>query len=258
MIIFFSGTGNSRRCAHRLGQLLDDTDIHELTATELREPEKACLDCADADSRVIWVFPTYSWGVPPVVARFIKAFSIGKNMAAATHFMVTTCGDDMAYTDRQWRKLLTARGLHAAEAYAVIMPNTYVSMKGFDVDPTEVSRKKVADSENRLKEIAQSIENHGDSMLIRGAFPWVKSAVIYPWFKRYAMSPKPFHALDSCVSCSLCAKSCPMDNIEMVDGRPAWGDDCAMCLRCYHICPQHAVRYGKSTDGKGQWICKDL
>jgi len=34
---------------------------------------------------------------------------------------------------------------------------------------------------------------------------------------------------------------------------PKWGPACMMCLRCYHHCPAHAVKYGRHTDGKGQY-----
>ena len=37
--------------------------------------------------------------------------------------MLTTCGDDMAYTDRQWRRIMHGRGLAATGAYAVVMPD---------------------------------------------------------------------------------------------------------------------------------------
>lgn len=250
MIIYFSGTGNTRHCALALAELLNES-VHELSPAELRDPSSITLDAADA--RVIWAFPTYSWGMPPVVADFMAKVRLGENFMKARHYMLTTCGDDMGYTDRQWRSIARRRGLDAAGAYAVIMPNTYTLMKGFDVDSHEVSRKKVADSAGRIEHIAKAIEDGGEDMTIRGSFPWVKSAVIYPWFKRFAMSPKPFHTTEGCVSCGLCARSCPMANISMGDDkRPHWGKDCALCLRCYHICPRHAVAYGKATDGKGQ------
>lgn len=71
------------------------------------------------------------------------------------------------------------------------------------------------------------------------------------------MSPKPFRHTEKCTSCGLCSRSCPMENIAMKPGGPEWGKHCALCLRCYHICPTHAVAYGKATDGKGQYICPE-
>lgn len=256
MIVFFTGTGNTRHCSQLLAEELGES-LHELCTDELRKPANASLDIPKEEQRIIWAFPTYSWGIPPVVARYIAEVKLSIRAANATHYMLTTCGDDMAYTDRQWRRILGKRGVRAAEAFAVEMPNTYTLMKGFDVDSPEVERRKLEACGERIRHIADAIRNGKPSELIRGTFPAVKSSVIYPWFKRFAMSPKPFHANEGCISCGLCARSCPMENISMNDGLPAWGDNCALCLRCYHICPRHAVAYGNATDGKGQYMCPD-
>lgn len=254
MIVYFSGTGNTRHCALSLAKILGET-VHELTPCELSDPASAVAD--SNSKRVIWAFPTYSWGIPPVVAKYIANVQLSKNTRDATHYMLTTCGDDMGYTDRQWRRIISDRGLNAAGAYAVIMPNTYTLMKGFDVDSPEVARGKVAASAERIMLIAKAINEGGYDMPIRGSFPWIKSMVIYPWFKRFAMSPKPFHTNEACTACGLCSRICPMSNIfPSSDGTPVWGKDCALCLRCYHSCPRRAIAYGKATDGKGQWILR--
>ena len=254
MIMYFSGTGNTRHCALTLAGLLGDS-VHELSPAELLAPEATEFDLAG--ERIVWAFPTYSWGMPPVVARFIAKARFGKNICGAKHYMLTTCGDDMGYTDSQWRRLMKRRNLTAAGAYTVIMPNTYTLMKGFDVDSPEVAKAKVEASAERLEAIAKAIEEGGEDMPVRGSFPWVKSAVVYPWFVRFAMSPKPFHATGGCTACGHCSRICPMANISAdSDGTPHWGKNCALCLRCYHACPRHAVAYGKSTDGKGQYLFK--
>ncbi|MBD5215637.1 MAG: 4Fe-4S binding protein [Bacteroidales bacterium] len=252
MIICFSGTGNTARAARLLGALLGETDVRMLAGEELLNPCSSTVDTADA--RVIWAFPTYSWGVPPVVARYISEVQAGAGLAKARHYMLTTCGDDMGYTDRQWRRLIGSRGWTAAAAYAVIMPNTYVTMNGFDVDTPELSQRKLADAAPKIKEIAALIAaDSAADVTVRGAFPWVKSKVIYPWFVRFEMSPRPFHSTEDCIGCGLCERSCPMCNIRLSHGRPEWGGECALCLRCYHICPRRAVAYGRTTNGKGQW-----
>lgn len=252
MIVFFSGTGNTRRCALLLAELLGDS-VHELSPDELRCPQDTLFDTPE--ERVIWAFPTYSWGMPPVVENYLKRVRFGAGVLAARHYMLTTCGDDMGHTDRQWRGVMKHRNLNAAGAYAVIMPNTYVLMKGFNVDSAEVMRDKLARSLSRIEDVARAITSDGGDMLLPGSWPAVKSKIIYRWFRRFAMSPKPFHANAGCTGCGLCAMQCPMANIEMTDGKPQWGDSCAMCLRCYHACPRRAVAYGKQTDGKGQYLC---
>ncbi|MDO4319261.1 MAG: EFR1 family ferrodoxin [Bacteroidales bacterium] len=241
MIAVFSGTGNSMAVALRLASLLGD---------EVAVMPDARLD---ADDRIIWVFPVYSWGVPPVVVDYIRGVSAGE-MSRCDHYAVMTCGDDTGHTDRMWRREIRRAGGRARGVWSVQMPNTYVLMKGFDVDSAGLERAKLAAMPDRVEAIAAAIKSSPDETdVVKGSFATIKTGVIYPWFKRHAMSPKPFHALESCVGCGQCARQCPLGNITMQGGRPAWGDRCALCLRCYHLCPRHSVAYGKATDGKGQY-----
>ncbi len=254
MILYFSGTGNSRYAAEYIAKRLGETDVRELDPSTLRDPSSAVISGGEGDQRVIWVFPTYSWGIPPVVAEVMKHATFNSVCRAATHFMLTTCGDDMAYTDRQWRKIMHARKVSTGGAYAVQMPNTYVCMKGFDIDPVELAAKKIEEAAPRLDAIAASIENNGPDLPVRLPWSWAKSKIVYPWFVRFAMSPRPFKSNEGCTGCGACSRLCPMDNISMHEGKPKWGDKCALCLRCYHSCPRHAIAYGKASDGKGQYL----
>lgn len=186
-----------------------------------------------------------------MVVKWIKA----NTKACRTHcYGVMTCGDDTGNTSRQLRRVIALTGGHVRATFSVIMPNTYVLMKGFDTDPEDVAEAKLDAAPARVAAIADAIACgfSGDDV-VRGRFAWFKSAVIYPWFRRFAMSPKPFHATDDCVGCSICARACPLANITMREGRPSWGDDCALCLRCYHICPRRAVAYGNATRGKSRY-----
>ena len=253
MIICFSGTGNSLSVALHLSRLLDDRDIvnlrGELLVTE--NPEIA-LPC----DRVVWVFPTYSWGVPPIVEKFICRVKIASDKAL--HFMVTTCGDDVGRIDKQWRSLVKKRGWNARGCWSVQMPNTYVCMKGFDVDPDDVAAKKLEAMPRRVEEVARQILSGADVVdVVSGSWSLIKSSLIYRWFRRYAMSPKLFRALETCTGCGACERGCPTCNIVLEENirRPKWGGNCAFCLKCYHHCPVKAIAYGKSTNGKGQYTC---
>lgn len=250
MIIVFSGTGNSLAVAEELQKLLGG-GLVKMEGDLLSDPAGRVLEVA-GDENVVWVFPVYSWGVPPVVGRFIWRCKL-KGGHMSRHFMVCTCGDDTGYADSQWRKLIGKRGWRPCGAFSVQMPNTYVLMDGFDVDAPEVADAKVDAMPQRVADVAVAIERGfmGDDM-VRGKMAWLKTAVVYPLFKRFCMSPRLFHATDSCSSCGKCAGSCPLGNIAMSGGSPKWGDRCALCLRCYHICPVHAVAYGDKTAGKGQ------
>lgn len=254
MIIYFSGTGNTALAAKLLSKALNDEPLLQLTSDMLLHPENHTLTPKEA--RLIWAFPIYSWGIPLVIVNFIRKVKIAKGAKDAIHYMLATCGDDMGYADRQWRKEMKHRELKARSVFAVRMPNTYVCMKGFDVDPEDLEREKLDEVPEVIRKIADVINNGGEDILIRKSFSWIKTYIIYPWFKKYAMSSKPFHFTEACMSCGKCAASCPMANISMKDRHPVWSENCAMCLRCYHICPSHAVAYGNTTAFKGQYNIK--
>jgi len=250
MILVFSGTGNSLAVAREL-QRHTGGEITVLEHGLLTDPAATVLEVPEGED-VVWVFPIYSWGLPPVVARFIRKAKI-KGAHEARHFMVCTCGDDIGYADSQWRKLTGRRGWNPRGAFSVQMPNTYVLMKGFDVDTPEVAAAKTAAMPGRVAAVAAAIaRGFSDSDVVRGSMAWLKTAVVYPWFCRFCMSPRPFRHTDACTGCGLCSRRCPLGNICMKDGGPEWGDRCALCLRCYHECPAHAVAYGKETEAKGQ------
>ncbi len=251
MIFCFSGTGNSllvaRELAARTGR-----EITMLEKELLLRPQERLFELAEGED-AIWVFPVHSWGVPPVVRRFIRKCKL-KAPPSARHWMIATCGDDIGRADDQWRQEIGRRGWSPMGAFSVAMPNTYVCMKGFDVDSEEVAAAKLAAMPDRVGEIAAAIKrgfSGGD--VVRGDHAWLKTAAVYPLFRAFCMSPGAFRADPAkCSGCGLCASECPLGNIEMKDGMPQWGPACAMCLRCYHGCPSRAVDHGKATLGKGR------
>ena len=44
-----------------------------------------------------------------------------------------------------------------------------------------------------------------------------------------------------CVACGLCASVCPMQNIEIDDGKVKFNGKCTMCYRCFSACPKQAI-----------------
>ncbi len=245
MILVFSGTGNSLAVAREISRLSGDV-------IEMIRPGRVI---APGRGLVIWVFPVYSWGLPPIVSDFIKA---QPNLGGRRHCCVFTCGDDVGMADRSWRTAMKRAGADDLRAVcSVQMPNTYVCLPGFDVDSSQLSHAKLdamPGTVARIYDVIISGERTTD--VVRGRFPWVKTKLIYPLFRRFMMSPRQFHVTQACTVCGKCARSCPLGNITMDGGadsrHPHWHDRCTLCLRCYHICPHHAIAYGKSTADKGQ------
>lgn len=235
-----------------LQDILGD-EIVRLAPGQMLNPKRTELEVTD--KRVIWVFPIHGWGLPKQLIKVLRNVGF-KSHIAHSHYMVATCGDDIGYADRQWRRLVRERGFHDAGAFSVQMPNTYTMMKGFDVDPQELAQSKLDAAASRVDTIADAIDCGRDTTdVVRGKWAWVKSAILYPLFMKFMCNPKHFHATEACIGCGKCSRNCPLANISMVEKHPRWGDNCTMCSRCYHCCPQHAVAFGKATIGKGQYLC---
>ncbi|MDE7369407.1 MAG: 4Fe-4S dicluster domain-containing protein [Muribaculaceae bacterium] len=250
MIVCFSGTGNSLSVAK---EVLNHLPNHSLF--RLDHSNSACmLSEYVEDNEIIWIFPTYSWGIPPVIKKAIDSFNGNNN---AVHHMITTCGDDIGNCALQWRKLLKRHNFNTGCAFSVQMPNTYVNMSGFDIDAPTDEAEKIERMPERVKDICDTIKSfHGLPIddVVKGSIPCIKTSIVYPWFKRFEMNPAKFKVnKDICISCGLCASHCPLCNIEMIQNFPKWGDNCTMCLRCYHHCPTKAIDYASKTLKKGQY-----
>lgn len=247
MILWFSGTGNSAAVAEQLAAILGDETkrMDLLYDASLPSP---------SNGRVIWVMPTYSWGMPKAVADYIRHIRI-EDADSASHFLVATCGDDAGLIHRRWRKALKRRGWRGVAAHTVMMPNTYVLLPGFNTDSATVARAKIDAMPDRVKRIAHAIKCSSKiDDVTKGRFAWIKTYVIYPFFMKFMTSPRPFHANEGCIGCKKCGKICPLSNISFnPDAKPKWGTRCTLCLGCYHVCPKNAVTYGKASSGKGQW-----
>lgn len=250
MIYYFSGTGNSRHVSTYLAEHLN------LILKFIPDTDPTSETCVEESTG--FIFPVYSWGVPPLVIDFIsklpERFWIDLRHDLTHLWCVMTCGDEVALAPEMLRKEFRKHGVELNSIWSVIMPNNYVLLPGFDVDPESLEKEKLKASASRMHEIARGISQRMATIdVTRGSMPYLKTKIVYPLFKKWGISPGKWIATDECISCGRCEKVCPLHNIAMNGKRPEWGDDCCSCLACYHVCPRHAVSYGASTLKKRQY-----
>lgn len=247
MILYFSGTGNSRYVARELATRLGDEAVEILDANFSENPPEAELG---------FVFPVYSWGIAPLLLDIIKKRipeSWWKSVKKV--WCVLACGDETGLAHIMLLDAIKRRGAEVESIWSIIMPNNYVLLPGFDVDPVELERKKLEASASRIEEISQGIKKGERKIdVVKGKFAGLKTHLIYPLFKRWGIIPKKWHSTAGCIGCGKCTRICPLKNVRMSDDRPVWGSHCCSCLACYHVCPRHAVAYGKITSSKGQYF----
>ncbi len=252
MVIYFSGTGNSRYVAESLGHLLGESTYFM--------PQVPASSLSLSGENVIFVFPVYSWGVPPLVLDYIGNLSDAfvnevreRNIPVS---MVCTCGDEVAETPEMFCGAWSKRGVEVKGLWSVIMPNNYVLLPGFSVDRPEVEREKLECAPGRVREIAMAIQNRDWKRdVVRGSWPRLKTRLIYPLFVKWGINPRKWKVSEECVRCGRCVKACPVGNMAMKAGTPSWDNHCVSCTACYHSCPAKAISYSSFTNSKGQYTC---
>ena len=73
------------------------------------------------------------------------------------------------------------------------------------------------------------------------------------WIGKRAEWDHAFRVESQCNSCGLCARVCPVANITLEGGKPAWLGHCQQCLACIQLCPQQAIEYGDKTVGRKRY-----
>ena len=246
MILYYSGCGNSKYVAEELARLTSDNTIiinpnDTAPSLTLHSGEALGIVC-----------PVYAWAVPRLVEDYVKRLSV--NQKPAYCYLACTCGDSVGKTPELFAKTLHSKGWHLDAAFGFVMPETYINLKGFNLDTPESEKRKIDAVRKRLPEVAERIVNRVEVIeVVRGALPALMSYVANPLFYSLLITDRKFHATDDCIHCGQCEQVCPLNNINMVGGKPYWNGNCTNCMACYHHCPKNAIHFGKATQGKGQY-----
>ena len=247
MIIYYSGTGNSRYCAEYLGVLRDDEVIDAF-----KYMRSGIAPDFFSDEPYVFVSPTYCWQLPRVFQNFIRTANLRGDRDA---YFFLTCGSDIGNAGEHIEKLCKEVGLRFKGVVAIPMPENYIAM--FDVPSQEIADKIVKIAERPLKR-AERLIHHIQPFPPRKV-TWMdklKSGPINALYYKFLVKAKAFYTTDACSGCGKCEKACVLNNITIKDGKPIWGNKCTHCMACICGCPTAAIEYGKKSQGKPRYQCK--
>lgn len=256
MVFYFSATGNSLWVAQYISNSFNEPLCEVSRFIWKHSAEGLRYTLRDEAEMLFFVFPVHSWGPALVMLRFIRELQLS-GLKGNRVFAIGTCGDDCGYTDRIVRKELADKCIPLEAFFSLKMPNNYILMRGFGVDPEPVKDEKLAMAPSGMEQIVKAINtrSYSESQILRTGMSWLKSYVVYPVFKRFVIGRQSFRTTDACISCGLCAKVCPTGTIVMQNGKPVWqGKDCVQCTACIHRCPAKAIEFGKVSVGKGRYV----
>ena len=120
MIVYYTGTGNSRYVAQRFAAALGDDLI---TANEyIKNGTPAGLH---SDRPWVFVSPTYGWQIPHIFADFLRRSRFTGSRKA---YFVMTCGSEIGNAGSRIAALCADIGLDYQGVLQVVMPENYVAM----------------------------------------------------------------------------------------------------------------------------------
>ncbi len=244
MILYFTGTGNSRYVAEKIAEYTNDQTI-----SINKRLMKDSTDMIDCHGHLVIVVPTYAYRIPKVVYEWLQKTPLTHVSGA---WFVMTCGANAGNEEQDLRDLCKGKGIPFKGKMQLVMPDNYIPMYN-PSSPSEAA--KILDNvDPKIKKIA--------GMIIRDeSFPDHKNEKLgaligrtgNPLFYRFYVKTKNFKATDKCISCGLCAHNCPLNNIRLVDGKPVWGNSCTHCVACISLCPKEAIEYGFMTKKRNRY-----
>jgi len=246
MVVYYSGTGNSRYVAEALADMTGDELL--AAAPMIRSGGETALS-----SEKPWIFvgPVYGWQLAHIFTKWIAETKL---CGAKEAYFLLTCGGDMGNSGAYLEKLCKKKALIFCGAQEIVMPENYIAM--FKAPGPKASAKIRKAAFPKIEEAARKIlagENF-PSREVKMA-DRVKSSLVNAAFYKFFVKSKDFYAKENCIGCGKCAENCPVNGIEMREGKPVWTGKCTHCMACICGCEVSAVEYGKKSGRKVRYQC---
>lgn len=242
MILYFSGTGNSRYTAEYLAQLTEDEFV---CINDFFKENKSHMTF-QSSKPFVFVTPVYAWRIPKIVSNFIKSCHFTGSHKA---YFAVTCGDSIGNADKYVRILCKEKNFHHMGTAQILMPENYLVL--FHTPDQKTADHIINNAAYPIEKLADSINT--ESTLAPVPVSWkgkIESGLINHLFYQFFVSARGFRTTDQCTSCGLCARVCPLNNISLKDGQPIWGNKCTHCMACICRCPVEAIEYKKVSEGR--------
>lgn len=246
MVLYFSATGNTEYIAQEIAKRLDDECVNILD--RVKTDDNSVLH---SDKPFIICAPVYVCEMPRFMSKYLKkqTFTGNKNV----YFIFTSggyCGISGQLAKWMFRKKkMNYRG-HAEFK----MPRNYVANDAYPMLSKEEVEDRILQSHEKIASVVADIQA-GNKLTARHIFLF-ETIITVPfnpvWCKQKLLA-KDFYSTEQCIGCGKCVKLCPLNNIELENGKPVWSENCTHCMACIGNCPTQAIEYGTITQGKEQY-----
>jgi len=233
IIIYFSGTGNSKYIAELFCRCMDakcysvedKVDFGKLTASE---------------EVIGFCYPVYGSRVPRIMrefaVRYLEFLENKKIIIFCTQLVFSGDGA-RAFTD-----LFPKKFFQVIYAEHFLMPNNVVNFFLLPLTNERKVKRCVSKAEQKMQLVCNNIKN--GIVKKRGFNPISRilgliQGVFMPGIEKKAQ--KTVRINNNCTQCKICTFICPMNNLDCLNGKVVHKFNCTLCYRCINKCPQKAI-----------------
>lgn len=244
MILYFSGTGNSRYISEVINSVIDDEIVSMNTC--LKAQQKFSFT---SNKPYVIVCPTYAWQIPRIVEAFIKKTDFKGNKKV---YFVLTCGSGFGNAEKYVKKLAMNKDLEYMGIKGILMPENFITM--FKAPDRHKAKKIINNAVEVTLSISKLIKKEVQLERIKYRFgSIIASSLINKIFYPLFVKADGFYVNDKCSGCNKCQLLCPLNNINIVNDKPVWNNQCSQCMACIGSCPRQAIEYKNKTQGKTRY-----
>lgn len=216
--IYFSPTGSTQKVTTFLAsQVSQSTDI-DLSLSK----NNVIIEMTKNDFCIVGV-PSFGGRVPHIALERLSQLQGHQTPVLA----VVTYGN-RAYEDTllELKETLEKHGFICIGAIACVAEHSI--MHQFATG--RPNQDDLCEMAEFMKQVKERLNNHHVSINVPGNYP----------YKEYHVIPLQPKVTETCNHCGLCARQCPVEAIPQDHLQTTIKDKCISCMRCVHICPQHA------------------
>jgi ferredoxin len=254
LVIYYSGTGNSKRVSEWIVQEAQSQGIKTHISSYHQFNSK---DISDFTGKTLIGFysATHGFNMPHSMLKFLFRFNLLKGsdvfigntragMKLSKLFLPGLSGIAMYFP----ALIMLFKGYKITAMYPVDLPSNWISLH-------PGIREKVVDS---MVEHYERLTKRFAIKILSGKHVFIKSFALLPldilvapiaigyYFVGRFILAKTFIANYNCNNCGLCMEQCPTKSIILLDNRPYWKFTCESCMKCMNYCPQRAIETAHS------------